>query len=116
MKKGKRGGEWLHRFGWDQDDIPALPVGTRADLGDRRRGVNRVEAGERVLAVDVHGAAPTDALAAGPAEGEGRVLLVLHQTEEEREKGGAREVGKRSPESTLTSITKFVPGTGSAIP
>jgi hypothetical protein len=35
------------------------------------------EAGEAVVAVDVHGAAPADALAAAAAEGERRVLLVL---------------------------------------
>lgn len=43
-------------------------VGPVGDLG---------EAGEAVAAVDVHGAGAADALAAGAAEGEGRVDLVL---------------------------------------
>ena len=39
--------------------------------------VDRLEAGQRVGAVDVHGAGAADALAAGAAEGQRRVDLVL---------------------------------------
>ena len=39
--------------------------------------VHRLGAGQRVLAVDVHGAGAADALAAGAAEGQRRVDVVL---------------------------------------
>lgn len=53
-------------------------VRERVDLGVRRgRAVDAAEARERVLPVDVHRARAADALAAGAAEGERRVDLVL---------------------------------------
>mmetsp|Transcript_24829 Transcript_24829/g.64811 ORF Transcript_24829/g.64811 Transcript_24829/m.64811 type:complete len:260 (+) Transcript_24829:449-1228(+) len=56
-------------------------VGQRLDLDRRRAGLDVEEAREAVLAVDVHGARAADALAAGAAEGEGGVHLVLHLDE-----------------------------------
>jgi hypothetical protein len=52
-------------------------VGQRRDRGRGGGAGDLGEAGEAVVAVDVHGAAPADALAAAAAEGERRVLLVL---------------------------------------
>jgi hypothetical protein len=53
-------------------------MGERVDLGGFGRGaIDAAEAGEGVLAVDVHGAGAADAFAAGAAEGEGRVEFVF---------------------------------------
>lgn len=61
----------------DDEILDDEHVGQRRDGGRRGRGGDLGEAGEAVVAVDVHGAAPADALAAAASEGERRVLLVL---------------------------------------
>jgi hypothetical protein len=52
-------------------------VGQRRDRGRGGGAGDLGEAGEAVVAVDVHGAAPADALVAAMAKGERRVLFVL---------------------------------------
>jgi hypothetical protein len=61
----------------DDEVLDDEHVGQRRDGGGGGGGGDLGEAGEAVVAVDVHGAAPADPLAAAPAEGERRVLLVL---------------------------------------
>lgn len=46
-------------------------------ISARERNKRHTEAGQGVLAVDVHGARAADALATAPAKGQGRVDLVL---------------------------------------
>lgn len=67
---------------------------------DRRGGPvgDLGEAGEAVAAVDVHGAGPADALAAGPPEGEGRIDLVLDLDE------GVEDHGAALPEVDLVVL------------
>ena len=52
-------------------------VRQREDLDRARDRGDRLRAGERIDAVDVHRAGPADALAAGAAERQGRIDLVL---------------------------------------
>lgn len=53
-------------------------VRQRVDLDIRGRfGGDSAQAGQGVLAVDVHGTATTDTLSATPSEGQRRILLVL---------------------------------------
>lgn len=61
----------------DDEVLDDEHVGERRDRGGRGRRRDLGEAGEAVVAVDVHRAAPADPLAAAAAEGERRVLLVL---------------------------------------
>mmetsp|Transcript_15215 Transcript_15215/g.41587 ORF Transcript_15215/g.41587 Transcript_15215/m.41587 type:complete len:308 (-) Transcript_15215:66-989(-) len=65
-------------------------VGQRLDLDGRSVRLDVEEAREAVLAVDVHGAGPADALAAGAAEGERGVDLVLDLDEGVQDHGAAR--------------------------
>lgn len=50
----------------------------RVDLGVFGSTVNAAEAGKGVLAVDVHGARPADALSARPTESQRRVDVILN--------------------------------------
>jgi hypothetical protein len=66
-------------------------VGERVDLGGfGGSAVDAAEAGEGVLAVDVHGAGAADAFAAGTTEGEGRVEFVFDFDEGIEDLGGGQ--------------------------
>ena len=63
------------------------------DLGVLGRvAIDSAEARQRVLAVDVHGARPADALATRPPESEGGVHLVLNLDERIENLRGIRAI------------------------
>ena len=64
-------------------------VGQRVDLGLLVVGLDLADAGERVDAANVHRAGAADALAAGAAEGQGGVHLVLDLDQRVQDHGAA---------------------------
>mmetsp|Transcript_76177 Transcript_76177/g.172236 ORF Transcript_76177/g.172236 Transcript_76177/m.172236 type:complete len:345 (-) Transcript_76177:2-1036(-) len=64
-------------------------VGQGLDLNRLVTRLDVQQAGQAVLAVDVHGAGAADALPAGAAEGQGRIVLVLDLDERVQDHGAA---------------------------
>lgn len=90
------------------DDV-GVRQGVDLDIG-RGLGGDSAQAGQGVLAVDVHGTAAADALSATPSEGQGRVLLVLDLNQ------GVQDHGARLVEVNGVGLKLGLLGRGIGIP
>ena len=83
-------------------------MGKRANGGGSRAGRDLGQAGQTVLAVDVHGTGTADTFTARSSEGEGVVDLVLDLEQSVENHGAAAiQLRKRIESNSLRSITYF---------
>ena len=83
-------------------------MGKRTDRHRGRAGRDLGQAGQTVLAVDVHGTGTADTFTARSSEGEGVVDLVLDLEQSVENHGAAAiQLRKRIESNSLRSITYF---------
>lgn len=83
-------------------------MGKRANGGGSRAGRDLGQAGQTVLAVDVHGTGTADTFTARSSESQRGVLLVLDLEQSVENHGAAAiQLRKRIESNSLRSITYF---------